>query len=56
MVNVLPEPVTPSSVWCLSPLSMPTTQLVDRLRLIARRFEVRNELELSHGRNQIIIL
>ncbi|CAI8886653.1 hypothetical protein EMIT0P44_350039 [Pseudomonas sp. IT-P44] len=25
MLNVLPEPVTPSNVWCASPASMPST-------------------------------
>ena len=45
MVKVLPEPVTPSSTWSRSPRLMPADQLVDRLRLVARRLELRMDGE-----------
>ena len=37
IVNVLPEPVTPMSVWNFFPSSHARDELVDRLRLIALR-------------------
>ena len=45
-VNVLPEPVTPSSVWCARPDSQPVDQLRDRLRLVARRLVVAGQFEV----------
>ena len=52
MVNVLPEPVTPSSVECFSPAAQPLQQLLDRLRLIAQRRIGADELE-GHPLNLI---
>ena len=36
MVKVLPEPVTPSRVWNLSPCCEAGGELLDRLRLVPR--------------------
>ena len=41
MVKVLPEPVTPSSVWCARPAAEAVDQRGDRLRLVARRLRSR---------------
>ena len=45
MVKVLPDPVTPSSTWSRSPSRNPCDQLRDRLGLVARRLERRDDLE-----------
>ena len=45
MVNVLPEPVTPSSVWCFAPDEQAFRQLRDGLRLISGGLVGRNEFE-----------
>ena len=39
IVKVLPEPVTPSSVWQTSPSLSPANEPFDRLRLVACRGE-----------------
>ena len=49
MVKVLPEPVTPSSTWSRSPRREARDQLVDRLRLVAGRLELRHEAERLRG-------
>ena len=49
IVNVLPEPVTPSRTWSLAPLSTPSISSSDRLRLVARGPVVRLELERDAG-------
>ncbi len=46
MVNVLPDPVTPSSTWCLSPRLSAVDQFALRARLIASQLEVGDELEV----------
>ncbi len=49
-VNVLPEPVTPSSVCRLWPSTTPWVSLLDRLRLIALGLVIGDQLELlRHG-------
>ncbi len=45
MVKVLPEPVTPSSTWSRSPPSQAVDQLGDRLRLVAGRLKLGDQLE-----------
>ena len=45
MVKVLPDPVTPSSTWCLYPLVDPGRQLLDGLRLIALGGEFGNQFK-----------
>ena len=45
MVKVLPEPVTPSSTWSRSLPPQALDELGDRLRLVARRLELGNQLE-----------
>ena len=54
MVKVLPEPVTPSSTWSWSPRSQALDQLDDRLRLVARRLEVRDQLERLPGLRPLV--
>ena len=49
MVAVLPEPVTPSSVWKRSPASMPLASPATALRLIGNRPVCGIDLELGHG-------
>ncbi len=36
--KVLPEPVTPSSTWCLSPSAMPRVMRLNGVALVALRF------------------
>ena len=43
--KVLPDPVTPSSVWCARPDSMPSTMRGDSRRLVARRLVWRLQIE-----------
>jgi hypothetical protein len=50
MVKVLPEPVTPSSVWKPRRRSAPLHQLVDGLRLVARRRVRLEQLERRIGK------
>ena len=48
IVNVLPEPVTPSRTWCASAALEPLDQLGDRAGLIAAQFEIRDQIESVH--------
>ena len=48
MVNVLPLPVTPSSVWILLAALDALDQSLNRRGLIARRLERRHHLEIWH--------
>ena len=47
--NVLPEPVTPSSVWCARPLREPFHEARDGLRLVTRWLVVGLELEWARS-------
>ena len=48
IVNVLPEPVTPSNVWCFNPRSVNAfDDLVDCLGLITLRRELVFDLEFA---------
>jgi hypothetical protein len=49
MVTVLPEPVTPSSVWDPWPAAQAGGQLGNGLRLVARQGEGELQVELAHG-------
>ena len=50
IVNVLPEPVMPSSTWCFSPAASPLWRERDRRGLIPFGLEVGRELEAGgHG-------
>ena len=50
IVNVLPEPVTPSSTWCVIAALEPFDQLANRARLVAGEREVGDEVEaVVHG-------
>ena len=50
IVNVLPLPVMPSSVWARSPASDPLDELLDGLGLVALGREVAADPELlGHG-------
>ena len=44
-VNVLPEPVTPSSVWCFAPDNNAVGQFLNRLRLVAGGRVIGNEFK-----------
>ena len=45
IVNVLPEPVTPSSTWDAVAAVQPVDELVDRARLVAAQLEIGDEVE-----------
>ena len=50
MVKVLPEPVTPSRVWCGLLVADPLDELVDRPGLVAGGLVGADQLEVGHGR------
>ncbi len=49
IVKVLPEPVTPISVWNFCPRLIAPVKLVDRLRLIALRRVWTDDLKITHS-------
>ena len=55
IVYVLPEPVTPSSVWNARPSLEALDELVDRLRLVAGGLERLDELVRTVGKGDEIM-
>ena len=53
IVKVLPEPVTPSSTWCVSPRSSPSTSSPMARCLVAGELEIGDEVEaVVQGRHE----
>ena len=51
IVNVLPDPVMPSSTWCRSCAGQTSSQLLDGLKLVPLGLVVRRQPEWGGHRN-----